>query len=77
MNYNLTILTSTGEKSGVVSAPSISAEAPFGLPAYRGVCTCALSQADQTAFWDLVDQVLTQHSLSSSQFIRAVRAVVI
>jgi hypothetical protein len=74
MNYTLTLLTTAGEISGVVTSPTISSEAPFGLHTYRGACSSTLSVAEQSAFWDLVDQVLSQNSLSSAEFIRAIRA---
>jgi hypothetical protein len=74
MNYTLTLLTTAGEISGVVIAQTIHAESPFGLHTYRGECTSTLSVAEQSAFWDLVDQVLSQNSISSAEFIRAIRA---
>jgi hypothetical protein len=74
MNYDLKINTTAGIKTGTVSATSMPAESPFGHVQYGQSGTSTLDSTQISAFWALVDQVLSANGLTSADFIRAISA---
>lgn len=68
----LTIQTTQGLKSSEVGV-IFTNEHPFGAK-YRGISTCTLPLQEIIAFWNAVDLVLSQHSLTSNDFIRTINA---
>ena len=74
MNYTLTIQTTAGEVSGAITGTFTGAY-PFGFVGYRQRGSCTLSDAELATFWDAVDAVLSQNSLTSANFVRTIGAV--
>lgn len=74
MQYDFYILTTEGMKNATVNVNSDFECAPFGYVPYRAISTCTCEPAVITDFWDCVDQVLLANNLSSTDYIRAVRA---
>ena len=74
MQYNFYILTTEGMKNATVNVNSDFECAPFGYVPYRVISTCTCEPAVITDFWDSVDLVLSANNLSSTDYIRAVRA---
>jgi hypothetical protein len=75
MNYTFYILTTSGIKTGTVDSDINFSAAPFGVVPYRLNGSCELNEETVTKFWDVIDLVLTQNHISSTEFIRAIRAV--
>ena len=74
MQYDFYILTTEGMKNATVNVNRDFECAPFGYVPYREISTCTCEPAVITDFWDCVDQVLSANNLSSTDYIRAVRA---
>jgi len=75
MRYKFYILTSGNiVKSGEVDTDTNFSCAPFGFVPYRSGCSCTCSPEDLESFWDCIDQVLKQNTLTSSDFVRAIKA---
>lgn len=74
MQYNFYILTTDGMKNATVSVDSDFDCAPFGYVPYRIISTCTCESQVIEDFWTCVDSVLTTNNLTSSNYIRAVRA---
>lgn len=74
MNYTLTIQTTAGKVSGAITG-TLTGEYPFGIVAYRQRGSCTVPDAELALFWTAVDSVLSQNSLTSANFVRAVGAV--
>lgn len=74
MQYDFYIETVDGMKNSTVTSTYDFSTAPFGVVPYgeRGSCTDSQSLLDD--FWRCVDDVLAANNLTSSQFIRAVKA---
>jgi hypothetical protein len=75
MNYTFYILTTSGIKTGTVDSDINFSAAPFGVVPYRLNGSCDLDEETITKFWDFIDSVLAQNNISSTEFIRAIRAV--
>jgi len=74
MQYDFYILTTQGMKNSTVTSDSDFDCAPFGYVPYRVVSTCTCEPEVINDFWTCVDIVLSENNLSSSDYIRAVRA---
>ena len=74
MQYDFYILTTQGMKNSTVTSDSDFDCAPFGYVPYRVVSTCTCEPEVIDDFWTCVDIVLSENNLSSSDYIRAVRA---
>ena len=77
MKYNFYVLTKQGLKNHWVESASNFDCAPFGFVPYRVISTCQCEPAVIEEFWRCVDEVLAAHSLTSSDYQRAVRAYTI
>lgn len=73
--FTIRIETTDGIKFGTVETPTIPQEAPFGRIPYRSDCTSILTPAQESLFWDLIDQVLVQNQLGSETFLWANYAI--
>ena len=74
MQYDFYIMTTQGLKNATVTTDSDFDCAPFGFVPYRVVSTCDCEPQVIEDFWNCVDNVLTHNNLTSTDFIRAVRA---
>lgn len=74
MIYDFYILTTDGMKNATVTTDSDFDCAPFGYVPYRVISTCTCPATILNDFWNCVDTVLATHSLSSTNYVRAVRA---
>lgn len=74
MRYDFYILTTDGMKNATVDVASEFDSAPFGYVPYRVISSCTCESQMIEDFWTSVDIVLTVHNLTSSNYIRAVRA---
>lgn len=76
MNTTFYIFTQAGDLiSGTVDHTAVLDGAPFGAVPYKWRGTCELDFADREAFWNSIDQVLSQHGLSGADFKRASHAI--
>lgn len=73
MLYTFTIDTTSGLVSGDAQG-SFDETHPFGFVAYGKRGSCDVSDEQLSAFWEAVAGVLAANSLTSSDFIRVVRA---
>ena len=67
-------MTTQGLKNATVETNSDFDCAPFGFVPYRVVSTCDCEPNVIEDFWDCVDTVLSNNNLTSTDFVRAVRA---
>jgi hypothetical protein len=74
MIYDFYILTTEGMKDAIVESQYDFSETPFGVVPYRERGSCTVDQTVLYSFWDCVDVVLSDHNLSSTDFISAIRA---
>jgi len=75
MKYTFQILTTQGMIQGDVESEIDFNNAPFGYVPYRAICSCECSQEVIDGFWNSVDMVLQQNNLTSSEYVRAIRAI--
>ena len=76
MEYYFKILTTDGVKYGTVISSEDLYDCPFGAVAYRARCSCERTQDIIDEFWRCIDEVLVQNNLTSSEFVRAMNAIV-
>lgn len=74
MQYDFYILTTEGMKNATVTTDSDFDCAPFGYVPYRAVSSCTCEPQILEDFWTGVDNVLTVNNLTSTDYVRAVRA---
>jgi hypothetical protein len=74
MQYDFYILTTDGMKNATVNVDSDFECAPFGYVPYRVTSTCTCEPSVIEDFWNSVDSVLSAYNLTSTDYIRAVRA---
>lgn len=74
MQYDFYILTTEGMKNATVTTDSDFDCAPFGYVPYRAVSSCTCEPQVLEDFWTCVDIVLTINNLTSTDYVRAVRA---
>lgn len=74
MQYNFYILTTEGLKNSIVDTTSDFEYAPFGFVSYRQLSSCKCGPNVIEDFWNCVDIVLKNNNLTSTDFVRAVRA---
>lgn len=74
MQYNFYIMTTQGLKNATVTTNSDFDCAPFGFVPYRITSTCDCDLQIIEDFWNCVDTVLSENNLTSTDYIRAVRA---
>ena len=74
MQYDFYIMTTQGLKNATVTTDSDFDCAPFGFVPYRVVSTCDCEPQVIEDFWNCVDTVLSKNNLTSTDYIRAVRA---
>ena len=74
MIYDFYVLTIFGMKNATVTTDSDFDCAPFGYVPYRVISTCTCEPSVIEDFWNSVDSVLSAYNLTSTDYIRAVRA---
>lgn len=74
MIYDFYIMTTQGLKNATVETNSDFDCAPFGFVPYRVVSTCDCDPPIIEDFWNCVDTILVDNNLTSTDFVRAVRA---
>ena len=61
-------------KNATVTTDSNFDCAPFGYVPYRAISSCTCEPKILTDFWQCVDTVLSVNNLTSTEYVRAVRA---
>jgi hypothetical protein len=74
MIYDFYVLTTLGMKNATVTTDSDFDCAPFGYVPYRAISSCTCDSNIIDDFWNCVDDVLSAHNLTSTEYTRAVRA---